>query len=210
MAVPSSESSAPRGSAMHKLLRSVSRVAGAAAVVLLVLYPFAAYLSFRSLRPGWLAGLLIAASLLRLLAAGASGTPLSGSFLLVPVGGIALALWSLLRATPDAMLYYPVLVNAALLAVFGYSLLRPPTVIERIAQVTDAPRTPEGIRYTRRVTIAWVVFFLVNGGIALYTALLTSLNTWALYNGFIAYLLIAALFGGEWLIRGRVRAAQRK
>jgi uncharacterized membrane protein len=195
---------------MQELLKSVSRIAGAAAVVLLVVYPFAAYLSLRSLRPGWLAGLLIGASVARLLAAGATGTPLSGSLLLVPVGGIALAVWSLLRATPDAMLYYPVLVNAALLAAFGYSVLRPPTVVERIARVKDGPLTPDAVLYTRRVTIAWVVFFVVNGGIALYTALLTSLNTWALYNGFIAYLLIGAMFGGEWLVRGRVLATRRK
>jgi uncharacterized membrane protein len=195
---------------MQELLKSVSRFAGAAAVVLLVLYPFAAYLSLRSFRPGWLAGLLIGASVARLLAAAASGTPLSGSLLLVPAGGIALALWSLLRATPDAMLYYPVLVNAALLAAFGYSVLHPPTVVERIARVKDGPLTPHAVRYTRRVTIAWVVFFIVNGGIAFYTALLTSLNTWALYNGFIAYFLIGAMFGGEWLLRRRVLAAQRK
>ena len=55
---------------MQELLKSVSRIAGAAAVVLLVLYPFAAYLSLRSFRPGWLAGLLIGASVARLLAAG--------------------------------------------------------------------------------------------------------------------------------------------
>jgi uncharacterized membrane protein len=107
-----------------------------------------------------------------------------------------------------------VLVNAALFAVFGYSVLRPPTVVERIARIKEGPLTPEGVRYTRRVTIAWVGFFLLNGGIALYTALLTSLNTWALYNGFIAYILIGAMFGGEWLLRwlihGGVLATQRK
>jgi uncharacterized membrane protein len=194
---------------MHEPLTRVSRIAGGAAVALLVLYPVAAYFSLRSLRPGWLAGLLIVASFVRLIAARASGTPLTPQLLLVPVGGIALALWSLLRAAPDAMLYYPALCNGVLLCVFGYSVLYPPTVVERIARLEDGPLTPEAVRYTRRVTIAWVAFFVVNGSIAVYTALRTSLNTWALYNGFVAYLLIGAMFGGEWLLRARVLAARR-
>jgi uncharacterized membrane protein len=195
---------------MQQLLRSVSRIAGAAAVALLVLYPIAAYFSLRSLRPGWLAALLIAASLARLIAARASGTRISAELASVPLVGVALALFSWLRAAPDAMLYYPVLVNAALLALFGYSVLHPPTVVERIARLKDGPLAPEAVRYTRRVTIAWVVFFAANGGIALYTARLASLDTWAFYNGFIAYLLIGAMFGGEWLLRARVLAAHRR
>jgi uncharacterized membrane protein len=55
--------------------------------------------------------------------------------------------------------------------------------------------------YTRRVTIAWTVFFAINGSIALYTATSSPLATWALYNGFIAYFLIAAMFGIELAIR---------
>jgi uncharacterized membrane protein len=195
---------------MQERLKRASRIAGAAAVALLVLYPIAAYFSLRSLRPGWLAGLLIVASFARLIAARASGTPITPQLLLVPVGGIVLALWSLLRATPDAMLYYPALCNGALLCVFAYSVLHPPTVVERIARLRDGPLTPEAVRYTRRVTIAWVGFFVVNGSIAVYTALFTSLDTWALYNGFVAYLLIGAMFGAEWLVRARVLAAERK
>jgi uncharacterized membrane protein len=195
---------------MHELFKRVSQIAGTAAVALLVLYPIAAYFSLRSLRPGWLAGLLIVASLARLIAARASGTPITPQLLLVPLGGIALALWSLLRAAPDAMLYYPAVCNGALFCVFGYSVLRPPTVVERIARFKEGPLTPEAARYMRRVTIAWVAFFVVNGSIAIYTALRTSLDTWALYNGFIAYLMIGTMFGAEWLVRSRVRAAHRK
>ncbi len=195
---------------MQERFKRASRIASAAAVALLVLYPIAAYFSLRSLRPGWLAGLLIVASLARLIAARASGTPITPQLLLVPVGGIALGLWSLLRATPDAMLFYPALCNGALLCVFAYSVLHPPTVVERIARLKDGPLTPEAVRYTRRVTLAWVAFFAVNGSIAVYTALLTSLDTWALYNGFIAYLMIGAMFGAEWLVRARVLAPQRK
>jgi uncharacterized membrane protein len=210
MAAPPARALAPRHDVMHERFNRVSQIAGAAAFALLVLYPIAAYFSLRSLQPGWLAGLLIAASVVRLIAARASGTPLTLQLLLVPLGGIALALFSLLRAAPDAMLYYPAVCNGALLCVFAYSVLNPPTVVERIARLKDGPLTPEAQRYTRRVTIAWIAFFVGNGGIALYTALRASLDTWALYNGLIAYLLIGAMFGAEWLVRSRVLAASRK
>jgi uncharacterized membrane protein len=208
--VPAAQALLPRRDGMQKRFKRVSKLAGVAAVVLLVLYPLAAYLSLRSLRPGWLAGLLIVASLTRLIAARASGAPITPQLLLVPLGGIALALWSLLRAAPAAMLYYPALCNGVLLCVFAYSVVFPPTVVERIARLKDGPLSPAAQRYTRSVTIAWIAFFVVNGGIAVYTAQRTSLDTWALYNGFIAYLLIGAMFGGEWLVRSRVLAAQRK
>ena len=48
-----------------------------------------------------------------------------------------------------------------------------------------------------------VLFFIVNGAIALWTALAASDATWALYNGLIAYGLMGAMFAGEWLLRPR-------
>ena len=39
--------------------------------------------------------------------------------------------------------------------------------------------------------------------VALWTALHASDATWALYNGAIAYVLIGAMLGGEWLLRPR-------
>jgi uncharacterized membrane protein len=32
----------------------------------------------------------------------------------------------------------------------------------------------------------------------------TSLEVWALYNGLLAYLLMGAMFAGEWLVRRKV------
>jgi uncharacterized membrane protein len=57
------------------------------------------------------------------------------------------------------------------------------------------------VRYTFRITQIWCAFFLINGTLAAYTALFTSRAAWALYNGLIAYLLMGALFAGEWLYR---------
>jgi uncharacterized membrane protein len=101
---------------------------------------------------------------------------------------------------------YPALVNAVLLAVFATSLARPPSVIERLARLSVPDLPPAGVRYTRRVTQVWCVFFVGNGMVALATALWASTEVWAFYNGFLAYVLMGVLFGAEWLVRRRVQA----
>ena len=58
-----------------------------------------------------------------------------------------------------------------------------------------------------RPTWVWSGFFAVNGALALATALWASDAVWALYNGFVAYVLVGVLFAGEWLVRRSVRAA---
>ena len=60
------------------------------------------------------------------------------------------------------------------------------------------------MRYTRRVTQIWCLFFIVNGSIAILTALYGDMALWTAWNGMIAYLLIGALMAGEWLVRRRV------
>jgi len=61
--------------------------------------------------------------------------------------------------------------------------------------------------YTRRVTWIWCGVFVLNGSLALATALWASNQVWALYNGLLAYVMMGALCGGEWLVRRRVKAA---
>jgi len=103
------------------------------------------------------------------------------------------------------LLFYPVIVNSTLALVFFYSLMNPPPIIERLARLTQTDLPDHAIAYTRTVTKVWLVFFIVNGLAASYTALFTSLQTWTFYNGFIAYILMALLFSGEYLIRLRVQ-----
>ncbi|HEY3598065.1 MAG TPA: hypothetical protein VGL08_11220 [Paraburkholderia sp.] len=92
---------------------------------------------------------------------------------------------------------YPSLVNLGLLIAFGATLVRGPSMIEKLARM----RTPElgahAIRYTRRVTQIWCAFFVLNGAFSLYTALFWPRDAWALYNGAIAYGLIGVLLIGE-------------
>ncbi len=100
---------------------------------------------------------------------------------------------------------YPVAISIGMLALFGASLLRPPSIIERIARIQDPDLPAFAIAYTRRVTQVWCLFFALNGGIAFATAVWASEAVWSLYTGLIAYLLMGALFAGEYLVRLYVR-----
>jgi uncharacterized membrane protein len=101
---------------------------------------------------------------------------------------------------------YPVLVNIALLGLFAYSLVFPPTMAERVARLREPCLPAAAIAYTRRVTQMWCVFFAANGAIALATALWSSPAVWWFYNGLLAYLLMGLLFGAEYCVRLYARA----
>jgi uncharacterized membrane protein len=100
---------------------------------------------------------------------------------------------------------YPVAMSMALLWAFARSLWLPPSMIERFARLVEPYLDARGVRYTRKVTMVWIGFFALNGGIALWTALAGSWLQWTLYNGAISYGLVGLLFAGEYLVRRRVR-----
>jgi uncharacterized membrane protein len=57
-----------------------------------------------------------------------------------------------------------------------------------------------GPRYLYRLTAVWAGFFVANGLISIWT-IHFGIEVWTVYNGLIAYLLVAALIGGEYLFR---------
>lgn len=107
-----------------------------------------------------------------------------------------------------AMRLYPVLMTGAILFAFGWSLAKPPSMIERFARMAEPDLPESGVRYTRAVTWVWCIFLALNGAAALWTALFASFETWAIYNGVFSYVLMGALLAGEFLLRGFVRARQ--
>ncbi len=169
---------------------------------LTVAYPLLVWLGMGKVAPAWLALLLVVVAGLRALA---TRQPI---WLVAAGGGLLLAAAAAFGNSVLPLKFYPVLVNAVLLAVFAISLRHPPSAIERLARLQEPDLPESGVRYTRRVTQVWCGFFIVNGSIALATVLWGSDAAWALYNGLIAYLLMGLLFAGEWLVRRRVRAAQ--
>lgn len=121
------------------------------------------------------------------------------------VAGAGLVALGLLSRAELGMRAYPVAVNAVMFCLFFSSLLHGQTFIERLARLKEPDLPPAGVRYTRRVTWAWCMFFIFNGSVAAWTALYADLATWTLYNGLISYLLMGLMFGAEWLVRRRVR-----
>jgi uncharacterized membrane protein len=122
--------------------------------------------------------------------------------------GILTALILLIVATNSAGLVkaYPVLMNLFLLGSFGFTLIRPPSMIFRFATLArksllDDPRRPSIESYCRTVTVVWCGFFVFNASAAVITALWTSDFLWTLYNGLISYVLIGILFFGEMGVR---------
>ncbi len=118
---------------------------------------------------------------------------------------IVLVLLTILLDDRRFLLYAPVLVNVILLAGFGSSLLKGRVpVVERFARLVHPDLTPDRVLHCRTVTKVWCLFFIVNGVISLWLALFASISAWAVYTGGISYLLIGALFVGEYAIR-RIR-----
>ncbi|MCF2858949.1 hypothetical protein L1286_15805 [Pseudoalteromonas sp. SMS1] len=119
--------------------------------------------------------------------------------------GISFLVLSSALNLPLGMLLYPVVINACLLLVFGASLRWKPCIIERLARLSEPDLPPKGVLYTEKVTKVWCAFFAINMLVSLYTALMTPIEVWTLYNGFIAYIAMGLLFIGEWLVRIKVR-----
>ncbi|MNE71751.1 hypothetical protein D3C80_1676500 [compost metagenome] len=165
-----------------------------------MLYPFAVHLGIEHFAP-WQFALLLGGLWLARAMTG------EGRLAQLLPACAAIAFCLLLAAMNSTLLlrWYPVLINASLLGVFGLSLIHGPPVVERLARLREPDLPPAAVAYTRQVTKVWCLFFLGNGLTAAALALWAPLNWWALYNGLIAYLLMGALFAGEWWVRQRVR-----
>ena len=168
--------------------------------VLAAAYPFAVYFGLDVLEPRRLALIIAVVASLRALQVrrvfrGADVATLGATALLA-----AAIAWS----NSEVLLrFYPAVISLGLLASFGLTLRRGPSMIERFARLREPGLGHAGVVYTRRVTQVWCAFFALNAAIAIYTAVAASREAWLLYNGFVSYLLVGALFAGEWLVRKR-------
>ncbi|WP_374439639.1 COG4648 family protein [Pseudomonas panipatensis] len=178
----------------------MSRLIGLALLVAGLLYPFAIYFGIDHLSPKFFAALLGVLWFARSL--GPAQRP-GQRWMALAALGFCLLLW--IVNEPHLLRWYPVLISGLLLGLFAFSLRFGPPLVERLARLREPDLPANAVRYTRQVTWAWVVFFLLNGLIAASLTLWAPLDWWTLYNGLLSYLLMGALFAGEWLVRQRVR-----
>lgn len=174
-----------------------SRIAGAVSIVLTLAYPLAIYLFIDHGGIRWAGLALMIALAVRFLL---PGGPRPGLLALI---GLGMAFAGAIVFTQSELLarLYPVAVSAAMLLVFGVTLLSPPSMVERIARAAGSELDAAGELYTLNVTRLWCGFFLINGCLAAATALFGSRELWALYNGLLSYVAAGILFGGERLVR---------
>jgi uncharacterized membrane protein len=172
------------------------------AIALTLAYPLAIWLGHGSVEPRWLAGMLLLTAATRL-----PGLQFGAAARWSGAGALVLAALAVASNAALPLKLYPVLVNAAFLAAFASSLVSGPPMIERLARLRQPVLPRAVIRYTRRVTQAWCVFFVANGAACLGTALLSTQAVWSLYTGVVSYLLMGVMFGGEYLVRMRVRGS---
>jgi uncharacterized membrane protein len=131
-------------------------------------------------------------------------------------------LWTaLLGAAAAAMLlrhYWPVLEKnfsvvyllqeggfySLMAASFGVSLLgRRVALCTQLADKVHGPLTPQEVRYTRRVTAAWALFFILITGATFGLFLFAPLHVWSLFANFCVLPLIGLMFVGEYAVRRR-------
>lgn len=168
-------------------------------VILIILYPFAVFFGLKIFEPKMLSLLLILLGIFHFLVKKEEYFKYQKAVTLTLISVLILLL-----SFSNNILFikiYPFLINIILLCAFSFSLIKPPSVIERIARIYDKNLPQAAIKYTRNVTIIWCIFFAFNGLVSFYTAFFASVEIWTLYNGFISYILIGALFTIEYIFR---------
>lgn len=118
---------------------------------------------------------------------------------IVAINAILLLTFSAFANSALLLKLYPVVISFSFFSVFIYSLIKPPSVITLIAS-TKNKLTENSVVYTRKVTMVWCGFFIINGSIALWTVFQSD-EYWTIYNGIISYVLVGILFVCEWLVR---------
>ncbi|HTB28676.1 MAG TPA: hypothetical protein VK715_06980 [Steroidobacteraceae bacterium] len=80
----------------------------------------------------------------------------------------------------------------------------------RLADRLHGPLTPRELRYTRRVTAAWAIFFAALTLAILSLYLLAPLAIWSLFVNFIALPLVALMFVAEYAVRRQALPETRR
>ena len=165
--------------------------------MLMVIYPFLVGWSLSHCHFLWVSVILIVLGIVRLFS--------QGNQLMMPLTWFAILCGGLSLILKDHawLKMYPVFMSVGAGMIFALTLIKPPSMIERFARLAE-PNLPEsGVIWTRKVTIIWCIFFVINALIALWSVLFAPMKVWVIYNGFISYVLMGILLLGEFILRKR-------
>lgn len=76
-------------------------------------------------------------------------------------------------------------------------------LISRIAEMVHGPLSGRLVRYTRKVTVAWTLFFLALAILLLLMFFILGQHVWVLFSGTASTVLIASMFIIEYAVRCR-------
>ncbi len=119
---------------------------------------------------------------------------------------VAAALWfwrdRLAASTQWVLLLQHVGMNGALALAFGRTLA-PGSVplISRMAAVVHGTLSPRLVRYTRKVTWAWVVYFALTTAVSVLLFALAPAAVWSAFVNLFSLPLLGAMFVGEYAVR---------
>jgi uncharacterized membrane protein len=117
---------------------------------------------------------------------------------------IVLVTYSLATAILNSqlmLLFYPVVASISIACVFFVSLKDKQPLLEKIAERMGEVINKHAQHYLYWLTFIWGILLVINGVIAAYTAFYLTLKQWALYNGFISYILFGSFFIIELIFR---------
>lgn len=169
-------------------------------LVTLSAYPVFIHLSFAFDRPMLVSGLWLVAAALGLVA----GLARRSTFAALLFGGLLAAgvgLWWWGDAMA-LMFVPPVLINLAMMVLF-WRTLRPGAmpVVGRVAALWRGTLDPAVALYTRRVTIAWTVFFGLVAVESIALAVFAPLHIWSLFTNCLNYVFVLLFFVIEYRLR---------
>jgi uncharacterized membrane protein len=168
--------------------------------ITLFAYPALIHVCFAFDRPLIIAGMWLVASVVGLAVTVRRGPrSLSLLFGVLLTAGVALWWWG---DAVELMFLPPVLINIALMVLFGRTLLPGATpLVARIASLWRGSLDPAVALYTRRVTIAWTAFFALMVAESAGLALFAPLHIWSLFTNFLNYILVLMFFIVEYQLR---------
>jgi len=89
-------------------------------------------------------------------------------------------------------------------ASFGVSLMgRRVALCTQLADRVHGPLTPQEVLYTRRVTAAWALFFMLISAATVILFVFAPLRIWSLFANFCVLPLIGLMFVAEYAVRRR-------
>lgn len=92
--------------------------------------------------------------------------------------------------------------NLALAGVFGVTLTggRAP-LVTRLARLVHQGFPEQMVPYTRQVTIAWMLFFLLVCALSILLFAFAPLHWWSIFINFLSWPMVIVMFAAEYLVR---------